>query len=122
MSTVSGRRRRATQYTATIPMRPEGSGGVGASLSLPILDGVLRRTSSRRLASGPTTLGTRPLLNTRTGSWGMGRHARRSAATMLLGLALAGCAVGQNYKRSPVPVPERFYGDERAAEARSLAD
>ena len=39
-----------------------------------------------------------------------------------LGLALAGCAVGPNYKRPSVPVPERFYGDERAAEARSLAD
>src|SRR6266849_5227843 len=52
----------------------------------------------------------------------MGRRARRSAATVLLGLALAGCAIGQNYKRPFVPVPERFYGDERAAEARSLAD
>jgi multidrug efflux system outer membrane protein len=39
-----------------------------------------------------------------------------------LGLALAGCAVGPNYKRPSVPVPGRFYGDERAAEARSLAD
>jgi multidrug efflux system outer membrane protein len=37
-------------------------------------------------------------------------------------LALGGCAVGPNYKRPLVPVPERFYGDERAAEARSLAD
>jgi multidrug efflux system outer membrane protein len=41
---------------------------------------------------------------------------------VVLGLALAGCAVGPNYKRPSVPVPERFYGDERAAEARSLAD
>src|SRR5437867_5796806 len=52
----------------------------------------------------------------------MGRHARRSAATVLLGLTLAGCAIGPNYKRPPVPVPERFYTDEGAAEARSLAD
>src|SRR5213594_883161 len=52
----------------------------------------------------------------------MGRHARRSAATVLLGLTLAGCAIGPNYKRPPVPVPERFYADEGAAEARSLAD
>ena len=40
----------------------------------------------------------------------------------VLGFALAGCAVGPNYKRPAVPVPERFYGDERVAEARSLAD
>ncbi|PYS93649.1 MAG: RND transporter [Acidobacteria bacterium] len=56
----------------------------------------------------------------------MGRDARRSAATVLLGLALAGCAIGPNYKRPFVPVPERYYADERAdqraAEARSLAD
>src|SRR5213593_2862750 len=52
----------------------------------------------------------------------MGRHARRSAAAVLLGLVLAGCAVGPNYKRPFVPVPERYYADERAAEARSLAD
>src|SRR5439155_13807558 len=56
----------------------------------------------------------------------MGRNARRSAATVLLGLALTGCAIGPNYKRPFVPVPERYYAeertDERAAEARSLAD
>src|SRR4029077_11194534 len=52
----------------------------------------------------------------------MGRRARRSAATFLLGLALAGCAIGPNYRRPQVPVPDRFYADERAAEARSLAD
>src|SRR5206468_1092696 len=39
----------------------------------------------------------------------MGRHARRSAAAVLLGLVLAGCAVGPNYKRPFVPVPERYY-------------
>jgi multidrug efflux system outer membrane protein len=52
----------------------------------------------------------------------MAQHARRAAAMVVLGLALAGCAVGPNYKRPSVPVPERFNGDERAAEARSLAD
>jgi len=52
----------------------------------------------------------------------MTRHARRAAALSALSLLLVGCAVGPNYKRPLVPVPERFYGDERAAEARSLAD
>jgi hypothetical protein len=35
---------------------------------LPLLDGALQRTSSRRLASGPAALETRPILNTRAGS------------------------------------------------------
>jgi multidrug efflux system outer membrane protein len=56
----------------------------------------------------------------------MRRSARRPAAMVLLGLTLSGCAVGPNYKRPPVSVPEQFYADERAAEeaaeARSLAD
>jgi len=52
----------------------------------------------------------------------MRRQARRSTATVLLGLALAGCAVGPNYQRPFVPVPGRYYTDERAAEAGSLAD
>src|SRR5882724_1475466 len=52
----------------------------------------------------------------------MGRHTRWSVATVLLGLALTGCAVGPNYLRPSVPVPERFYAAERAAAARSLAD
>jgi outer membrane protein, multidrug efflux system len=45
---------------------------------------------------------------------------------VVLSLALAGCAVGPNYKRPLVPVPDRFYGDPNAAtavaDARSLAD
>ena len=45
----------------------------------------------------------------------MTRAARRAAALGAVCLALAGCAVGPNYKRPSVPVPERFYGDERAA-------
>src|SRR6185369_1844166 len=48
--------------------------------------------------------------------------AARAAVPGALCLFLAGCAVGPNYKRPMVPVPDRFYGDERAAEARSLAD
>jgi multidrug efflux system outer membrane protein len=51
----------------------------------------------------------------------MTRRGRRAAAMGALSLALAGCAVGPNYKRPSVPVPERFYGEERVAEARSLA-
>jgi len=50
------------------------------------------------------------------------RRAARAAVVSVFALALAACAVGPNYKRPLVPVPERFYGDERAAEARSLAD
>jgi outer membrane protein, multidrug efflux system len=52
----------------------------------------------------------------------MTRRTRRAAALGALSLALTGCAVGPNYKRPLLPVPEGFYGDERAAEARSLAD
>ena len=52
----------------------------------------------------------------------MTRYARRAALLGALSLALAGCAVGPNYRRPLVPVPERFYRDERAAEARSFAD
>ena len=52
----------------------------------------------------------------------MTRPARRAAALGALSLALGGCAVGSNYKRPLVSVPDHFYGDERAAEARSLAD
>jgi multidrug efflux system outer membrane protein len=37
-------------------------------------------------------------------------------------LLVAGCTVGPTYKRPPVVVPERFYGEQAGAEARSLAD
>jgi len=52
----------------------------------------------------------------------------RRVKRLLFGLAgiasaaLAGCTVGPNYKRPPVAVPERFYGEAAASEARSLAD
>jgi multidrug efflux system outer membrane protein len=52
----------------------------------------------------------------------MTRPARSATAMGGLFLALAGCAVGPNYKRPSVPVPEGFYGDEREGQARSLAD
>lgn len=59
----------------------------------------------------------------------MARGARRPLALSLalLSLAVAGCAVGPNYKRPLVPVPERFYGEDQAAatavaDARLLAD
>jgi len=48
--------------------------------------------------------------------------AVRAGVLICGSLALAGCAVGPNYKRPSVPVPPRFYGDERAAEARSITD
>jgi outer membrane protein, multidrug efflux system len=47
----------------------------------------------------------------------------RRSALALLSAGLVGCAVGPNYKRPSVPVPEGFYGSaERVAEARSFAD
>jgi multidrug efflux system outer membrane protein len=57
----------------------------------------------------------------------MARAGRRplAASLALLSLVLAGCAVGPNYKRPLVPVPERFYGEggpANVADARSLAD
>lgn len=45
---------------------------------------------------------------------------RFAAATALAALS-AGCVVGPNYKRPPVTVPERVYG-QLAADAESLAD
>jgi multidrug efflux system outer membrane protein len=52
----------------------------------------------------------------------MSRRGAAWAAGVAL-VALAGCAVGPNYKRPSVPVPPQFYGEEAAiAEARSLAD
>ena len=48
--------------------------------------------------------------------------AIRAGVLICCSFALAGCAVGPNYKRPLVPVPQRYYGDERAAEARTVAD
>jgi multidrug efflux system outer membrane protein len=46
------------------------------------------------------------------------------AAALAIGAAAAlnGCAVGPKYKRPSVPVPDVFYGEQRLAEARALAD
>src|SRR6266446_5176499 len=52
----------------------------------------------------------------------MGLGGRRSGATVVLGLLFAACAIGPNYKRPPLTVPERYSADESAAEARSLTD
>ena len=54
----------------------------------------------------------------------MTRSERPSTLVILLALAGAACAVGPNYKRPVVPIPDRFYGEDRAAiaDARSLAD
>jgi outer membrane protein, multidrug efflux system len=50
------------------------------------------------------------------------RSARALAIAALLTLGLAGCAVGPDYARPKVAVPEKFYGEERAREARAFAD
>jgi multidrug efflux system outer membrane protein len=47
---------------------------------------------------------------------------RRLLAAALLPLMLAGCAVGPNYKRPPLTVPEQTRGQVGPAEAASLAD
>ena len=48
---------------------------------------------------------------------------RNLALVVLAGAPLAGCAMGPNYRRPPLDVPDRFYGEPTAAtEARSLAD
>jgi len=36
--------------------------------------------------------------------------------------SLAGCAVGPNYRRPPVAVPDQYYAERATAEAQSLAD
>jgi len=50
----------------------------------------------------------------------MRRSSARALAVVLASL-LAGCAVGPDYQRPQLAVPEGFYGEERAAEARSSA-
>jgi multidrug efflux system outer membrane protein len=53
----------------------------------------------------------------------MDRRSRTACSAALIGLGLAACAVGPNYKRPAVPVPPQFYGSEPAVDAaRSLAD
>jgi len=54
----------------------------------------------------------------------MARSARLGTVVIFPMLASVGCAIGPNYKRPVVPIPDRFYGEDRlaVAEARSLAD
>jgi multidrug efflux system outer membrane protein len=44
------------------------------------------------------------------------------AVALIAGALAVGCAVGPNYKRPPVVLPDRFYGEQEAAEARSFGD
>jgi multidrug efflux system outer membrane protein len=44
------------------------------------------------------------------------------AVALIAGALVVGCAVGPNYKRPPVVLPDRFYGEQSAAEARSFGD
>lgn len=46
---------------------------------------------------------------------------RRTLGAALIAV-LAGCAVGPNYKRPEIATPDRFYGQEQAAEAKTLTD
>ena len=47
---------------------------------------------------------------------------RLLGVALLAGAVVVGCAVGPNYKRPPVVLPDRFYGEQAAAEARSFGD
>jgi multidrug efflux system outer membrane protein len=47
---------------------------------------------------------------------------KKAAAAVLLPLVMAGCAVGPNYRRPPVTVPEQARGQLESAQAASLAD
>ncbi len=46
---------------------------------------------------------------------------RRAAGTVLIA-SLASCAVGPNYKRPEMATPDRYFGEEQAAEAKALTD
>jgi len=46
----------------------------------------------------------------------------RHAIGAVLIATLAGCAVGPNYKRPEIATSDRFYGQEQAAEAKTLTD
>jgi hypothetical protein len=56
------RRRRATQRLPANAMRPSGSSAARTSASLALLDDVPASPASRRLASAPVALGTRPIV------------------------------------------------------------
>lgn len=49
--------------------------------------------------------------------------ARRAIILVaVVAASLAGCAVGPNYRRPPVAVPDQYYAERATAEAQSLAD
>src|SRR4029450_6679237 len=82
----------------------------------------LRAGGAALRGGAPARLAPGSRAGSRGGVTAMIRRAVRAAVPGALSLFLAGGAVGRNYKRPLVPGPERFYGDARAAEARSLAD
>ena len=47
---------------------------------------------------------------------------RRALGLSAFVFAFGGCAVGPNYQRPQLTVPSQFYGEQAAAEARTLAD
>ncbi len=64
------RRRRVTPYSATIPMRPMGYGGVGASPALPLLPDThgIAFVSLPWICGAPTAGGSGARNSTRQGS------------------------------------------------------
>jgi len=49
-------------------------------------------------------------------------RGRLLPGALVTGALLVGCTVGPNYKRPPAVLPDRFYGEQAAAEARSFGD
>ena len=56
------------------------------------------------------------------GEEGMSRPKKLAAATAALVMLLAGCAVGPDYRKPEVPMPDNFRGAPASAAAQSLAD
>ena len=54
--------------------------------------------------------------------WGGRFRLPASFAVALIALTLSSCAVGPNYKRPAVPLPDRFHGTSQAASPASIAD
>ena len=49
-------------------------------------------------------------------------HGKRRILVAVVAACLAGCAVGPNYRRPPVAVPDHYDAERATAEAQSLAD
>jgi multidrug efflux system outer membrane protein len=47
---------------------------------------------------------------------------RRAVGAALIATLTAGCAVGPNYKRPEIATPDRFYGQQQAADAKVATD